>query len=78
MISGYCTGPLVNDFTFSGATTNVDFAASFNVTKYFSISAEGLNITNQTTNRTAYQDNPVVTQYASSGPVYRVGARLKF
>ena len=75
---GYCTGPLVNDFTFSGATTNVDFAASFNVTKYFSVSAEGLNITNQTTNRTAYQDNPVVTQYASSGPVYRFGARVKF
>ena len=75
---GYCTGPLVNDFTFSGATTNVDFAASYNVTKFFSVSLEGLNITNQTTNRSAYQDNPVVTQYASSGPVYRAGARLKF
>ena len=75
---GYCTGPLVNDFIFSGATTNVDFSTSFKATDYLTLTVEGLNITNQTSNRYAYQDNPVVTQYASSGPVYRVGARLKF
>jgi len=75
---GYCTGPLVNDFTFSGATTNVDFATSYKVTEFLTLTAEGLNLTNQTSNRTAYQDSPVVTQYASSGPIYRVGARVKF
>ncbi|MEO6361352.1 MAG: TonB-dependent receptor [Sphingomicrobium sp.] len=74
----YCTAPLINDFTFSGATTNVDAAFSYKVNRFLSLSLEGLNLTNQTTNRYAYQDNPVVTQYASSGPVYRVGARLKF
>ncbi|MEO5774428.1 MAG: TonB-dependent receptor [Sphingomicrobium sp.] len=77
-IQTYCSAPLVNDFIFSGATSNVDFAASYQVTRYFSVTVEGLNLTNQTSNRYAYQDNPVVTQYASSGPVYRVGARLKF
>jgi TonB-dependent receptor len=75
---GYCTGPLVNDFIFSGSTTNVDFSTSYKITRNITLTAEGLNITNQTSNRYAYQDNPVVTQYASSGPVYRVGARLKF
>jgi TonB-dependent receptor len=77
-IATYCGSPLINDFVFSGATTNVDFSASYQVTKFFSVTAEGLNLTNQTSNRYAYSENPVVTQYASSGPTYRVGARLKF
>lgn len=75
---GICDSPLVNDFVFSGSTTNVDVAASYQLTSFFTLTAEGLNLTNQTSNRFAYQDNPVVTQYASSGPVYRIGARLKF
>lgn len=74
----YCTAPLINDFTFSGGTTNVDAAVSYSFNRFLSVTLEGLNLTNQTANRFAYQDNPVVTQYASSGPVYRVGARLKF
>lgn len=73
-----CNSPLINDFVTSGATTNVDFAASYKFTDYLSATVEGLNLTNQTSNRYAYSDNPVVTQYASSGPVYRIGARLKF
>jgi TonB-dependent receptor len=73
-----CNSPLLNDFTFSGATTNVDAALSYSVTRFLSVTLEGLNLTNQTINRTAYQDNPVVTQYASSGPVYRIGARMNF
>ncbi|MFL6720650.1 MAG: TonB-dependent receptor [Sphingomonas sp.] len=75
---GYCTGPLVNDFVTSGATTNVDFSVSYKVTDYLTLTAEGLNVTNQASNRYAYSANPVVTQYASSGPIYRVGARWKF
>jgi TonB-dependent receptor len=77
-IQTYCSAPLVNDFVFSGATTNVDFSASYQVTKFFSVTVEGLNMTNQTSNRYAYQNSPVVTQYASSGPIYRIGARVKF
>ena len=73
-----CNSPLVNDFVKSGATTNVDFAASYKVTDFLTLTVEGLNLTNQTSNRFAYQENPVVTQYASSGPVYRIGARARF
>ncbi|URW74377.1 TonB-dependent receptor [Sphingomonas donggukensis] len=73
-----CNGPLVNDFVYSKATTNIDASVSYKFTNWFSVTAEGLNLTNQTTNRFAYQENPVVTQYASSGPIYRVGARFKF
>ena len=75
---GVCDSPLINDFAYSGATTNVDFSASYQVTKFFSVTAEGLNITNQTNNRSAYASHPVVTQYSSTGPMYRIGARLKF
>lgn len=75
---GVCDSPLVNDFVLSGATTNVDFAASYRLTEFLTVTVEGLNLTNQASNRYAYQENPVVTQYASSGPVYRLGARLKF
>ncbi len=75
---GYCTGPLVNDFTYSRSTTNVDASVSFKVTQWFSVSAEGLNLTNQTTDNYAYQAQNAVTRYASSGPIYRVGARFKF
>ncbi|WP_347302851.1 TonB-dependent receptor [Croceibacterium sp. TMG7-5b_MA50] len=74
----YCGSPLINDFVTSASTFNLDAAASFNVTEYLSITAEGLNLTNQTSNRFAYQGNPVVSQYASSGPIYRVGARVRF
>ncbi|WP_121115650.1 TonB-dependent receptor [Croceibacterium ferulae] len=74
----YCGGPLINDFVTSAATFNLDAAASFQVTERLSITAEGLNLTNQTSNRFAYQGNPVVSQYASSGPIYRVGARVRF
>lgn len=75
---GYCTGPLVNDFSYSRGTTNVDASISYKFTKWFSITAEGLNLTNQTTDRYAYQGQEAVTQYASSGPIYRIGARLTF
>jgi TonB-dependent receptor len=73
-----CNGPLVNDFVYSKSTLNVDASVSYKFTDWLSVTAEGLNLTNQTTNRYAYQESNVVTQYASSGPIYRIGARLKF
>lgn len=76
--SAGCDSPLINDFVYSRATTNVDASLSFNVLKNFSITVEGLNLTNQTTNRYAYQGQEAVTNYGSSGRVYRVGARLSF
>ncbi|MBO9622488.1 MAG: TonB-dependent receptor [Sphingomonas sp.] len=74
----YCGSPLINDFIFSKATFNLDASASFNVTDWFSINAEALNLTNQTSDRYAYQGQDVVSQYASSGTVYRIGARVRF
>jgi TonB-dependent receptor len=75
---GYCTAPLLNDFVFSDATLNVDASASYSLTKNFSVTVEAENLTNQTSDRLAYQDTPVVSQYAASGRIYRLGARMKF
>ncbi|ODP37826.1 TonB-dependent receptor [Sphingomonas turrisvirgatae] len=73
-----CDGPLVNDFVYTRGTTNVDASMSYKLTDWFSISAEGLNLTNQTSDQYAYQGQEAVSRYASSGPIYRVGARLRF
>ena len=73
-----CDSPLVNDFAYSRSTTNVDASININLMRGLSISAEGLNLTNQTTNRYAYQGQEAVSQYGSSGRVYRVGARFSF
>jgi outer membrane receptor protein involved in Fe transport len=51
---------------------------SFNIFENFAITAEGLNLTNQTSNRYAYEGQEAVTQYASSGRVFRLGARVTF
>ena len=75
---GYCNSPLVNDFIFSKATLNLDASTSYAITKWFSISAEAQNLTNQTNDRQAYEDNPVVSQYGASGRIFRVGARVRF
>jgi len=73
-----CNGPLINDFVYSRSTLNVDAAVNYKVTDWLAVTAEGLNLTNQTSNRYAYADRNVVTQYSSSGPIYRLGARFKF
>ncbi len=74
----YCGSPLINDFVFSRSTLNLDASTSYQVTPWFSISAEALNLTNQPSERYAYQEQAAVSQYASSGPIYRVGARVRF
>lgn len=73
-----CNSPLINDFAFSKGTTNVDASVSYKVTDFATVTLEGLNLTNQTSNNYAYQDSPVVTNYSSSGPIYRVGMRAQF
>ena len=73
-----CDAPLINDFVYSQGTTNVDASVSLKLFDSFSVTLEGLNLTNQTSNRYAYQGQEVVTQYASSGRIYRLGARLTF
>ena len=43
---------------------------------YLSFSVEGLNLTNQTEDRWAYAEDPVVTQYSSTGRQIFAGFRL--
>ncbi len=73
-----CNGPLINDFIYSRSTLNVDASMSYKITDFATLSVEGLNLTNQKTNRYAYQGQEAVTNYASTGRIFRVGARLRF
>ncbi|WP_298287848.1 TonB-dependent receptor [Novosphingobium sp.] len=73
-----CDSPLINDFQYSRSTTNVDASASYKFTDWFSMTAEALNITNQPNERFAYEGQEAITQYGSPGPIYRVGARVRF
>jgi len=73
-----CDSPLINDFVFSKGTTNVDASLNINLTRNVSITFEGLNLTNQLTNRYAYDGQEATTLYGSSGRVYRAGARVTF
>ncbi|MFP1132253.1 TonB-dependent receptor [Asticcacaulis sp. W401b] len=72
-----CDTPLINDFGGSKETLNVDFAFSYSVSKRLSISVEGLNLTNQTTNRYYYSDQPVTALYGSTGRQFTVGLRYR-
>ncbi|WP_443748581.1 TonB-dependent receptor domain-containing protein [Asticcacaulis solisilvae] len=73
-----CDSPLVNDFAFSKSTLNVDGNLTWNFTPHLAVRLEGLNLTNQTSNRYAYTSNPVVTSYASTGRQITVGVRYKY
>lgn len=72
-----CDGPLMNEFGGSEETLNVDFSMTYSPNKNLSFSLEGLNLTNQTTNRYAY-NVPVVSQYGSTGRVITLGVRYKY
>jgi len=75
---GFSDSPLVNDFLGSEATLNVDFSASYALTDNIRLNFEALNLTNQTTNRWGYADDPVVTNYGSTGRQFFIGARASF
>jgi TonB-dependent receptor len=71
-----CDSPLMNDFIGSKATRNIDASVRWQATDSLSISLEALNITNQTEDRWAYEADPVVTQYSSTGRQIFFGARM--
>ncbi|KPF83726.1 TonB-dependent receptor [alpha proteobacterium AAP38] len=73
-----CDSPLINDFVFSRSTTNIDASISYKLTDLITVTAEGLNLTNQTSDRYAYEGQEAVTQYGSSGRIFRVGTRVRF
>ncbi|HVZ28783.1 MAG TPA: TonB-dependent receptor, partial [Asticcacaulis sp.] len=75
-----CTSPLVNDFAGSQATTNVDASVTYSFTEHLQFRLEGLNLTNQTSNRYAYPKtaSPVVTLYSSPGTQITASVRFKY
>lgn len=75
---GFCPTPLINDFAGSEATTNVDASFSYKFNDNFALTLEALNLTNQTSNRFAYDGAEVVTHYSSTGRQYFLGLRATF
>lgn len=75
---GYCLTPLINDFGGSRSTFNVDASFTYQLFSGVSLSIEALNLTNQTSNRFAYDAQNVVTQYGSTGRQFFVGLRGSF
>ena len=75
---GFSDSPLVNDFLGSKATLNVDMSMTYKLSSNVTLNLEALNLTNQTTNRWGYADDPVVTNYGSTGRQIFVGARMSF
>ena len=73
-----CDSPLINDFIGSEETLNVDASFTYKLTDNVTFTAEALNLTNQTDTRWAYQADPVVNNYGSTGRQYFVGARFVF
>jgi len=73
---GVCDSPLVNDFLGSRSTSNIDASVRYQITDSLSVSIEGLNLTNQTEDRWAYENEPLVTQYSSTGRQVFAGFRL--
>jgi TonB-dependent receptor len=71
-----CDTPLINDFIGSKATRNIDASVTWQATDWLSVSIEGLNLTNQTEDRWAYAQEPLVTQYSSTGRQIFAGFRL--
>ena len=75
-----CSSPLINDFGFSKSTLNVDGNLQYNINANMSLRLEGLNLTNQTSNRYLYRATSasVVSSYASTGRQITVGVRYKY
>ena len=75
---GFCDSPLVNDFLGNSSTFNLDGSMTYKVNKYITFSLEALNLTNQTENRWAYENDPVVTRYAAVGRSIFAGVRFVY
>ncbi|CAL1692663.1 hypothetical protein MMB232_02844 [Brevundimonas subvibrioides] len=75
---GFSDSPLVNDFLGSEATLNIDASVTYKLTDIVTLTAEALNLTNQTTNRWGYAEDRVVTNYGSTGRQFFIGARAVF
>nr|WP_295110858.1 TonB-dependent receptor [uncultured Caulobacter sp.] len=75
---GFCDSPLVNDFLGNSSTFNLDGSMTYKFNKYLTLSVDALNLTNQTENRWAYQNDPVATRYAAVGRSIFAGIRFVY
>ncbi len=75
---GYCDSPLVNDFLGNKSTFNLDGSMTYKLNDNITFSLEALNLTNQTENRWAYENDPVVTRYAAVGRSIFGGVRFVY
>ena len=73
-----CNAPLINDFAYNRSTLNVDASMSWTFLPFATLTLEALNLTNQRTERYAYQGQEAVTNYASTGRILRAGVKVKF
>lgn len=72
-----CDGPLITEMGGSKETVNVDMAMRYQPTKRIAITFEAQNLTDQASERYAY-DNPVVSTYSAGGRNFKVGLRYKY
>lgn len=72
-----CDGPLIREMGGSKETVNVDMAMRYQPTKRIAITFEAQNLTDQASERYAY-DNPVVSTYSAGGRNFKVGLRYKY
>ena len=75
---GFCDSPLINDFGGSKDTLNIDAAFTYKVNSNVTLQLEALNLTDQKTERFLYRDDPVVSNYGSTGRQYFIGLRLNY
>lgn len=75
---GVCNTPLMNDFIGSESTKNVDASMTYNLNEHFTLTLEGLNLTNQPEERWVYQNDPLVAQYSNPGRQYFAGFRYQY
>ena len=75
---GVCTTPLMNDFIGSKSTRNVDASMTYSLNEHFTLSLEGLNLTNQAEERWVYQNDPLAAQYSNPGRQFFAGFRYQY
>lgn len=72
-----CNSPIMADFRAVKDNMQIDASFSYDINDHFSVSLEGQNLLNETTQKWVYQDVQLSQQYASTGRIYAAGVRIK-
>jgi iron complex outermembrane recepter protein len=72
------SSPIMNDFEYTQSTLNVDTSFTYDYTPDLQLRIDALNLTNETSNRFAFQGAPMITNYAASGRQIFAGVRFKY